>query len=200
MRKAIALFAVVGTPAWLLACAEAGPAGNDGLDPFAAVVSHAPACNGVTATIFINSEGFWVKPAGVTVVQLGSGYRIRGTPGDDVIMGSSQDDVILSGGGNDIVCAGAGDDVIEDVAGDDALWGDDGDDHIFAGAGNDRVEGGRGRDVIMGGPGIDELFGDRGADFLWGDTPYRPFQHRDAALGGLGEDHCSADIRVDCES
>ncbi len=200
MTRTWTRLAGLGATALLVACADVGSSGSESIDPFASLISQVPSCGGVPATIYQTSEGEWVRPAGASVFPLaGGGFRINGTAGDDVIVGSAGNDVILPGLGNDIVCAGAGNDLIEDAGGDDRLWGEDGDDRIIAGPGNDRADGGRGSDLLIGGAGVDELLGGPGADRLYGDRPGRPFQPKDAALGGPGVDTCSADIVVDCE-
>ena len=62
---------------------------------------------------------------------------VKGSPGDDVIVGDQRKNQIRSGGGDDLICA---------------LGGRD---RIRAGAGADRIRGGRGDDRCKGGPGRD---------------------------------------------
>ncbi len=106
-----------------------------------------PECNDVPATIVG-----------------GSGGELKGTNGDDVIVGLSGDDQIFGRRGNDIICGGAGDDMVRAGRGRDQIWG---------GPGNDVLSGQSGRDKIFGGYGDDDLRGGR---------------HKDKLRGGLGND------------
>lgn len=65
--------------------------------------------------------------------------EMRGTPGNDVLIGS------------------AADEHIQGFRGDDILFGGDGNDQLAGGIGNDRLEGGPGYDSYDGGPGGDTL-------------------------------------------
>ena len=65
------------------------------------------------------------------------GHIIRGTWGDDDLMGSARHDVIHALGGNDYIFGDAGNDVIK------------------AGSGDDTIKGGEGNDLILGGSGTD---------------------------------------------
>ena len=64
--------------------------------------------------------------SGNYTVITGSG-TIRGTNGDDLIIGSAGPDNIRAGNGNDVVCARGGADTIDGGNGDDNLIGDRGD-------------------------------------------------------------------------
>lgn len=81
----------------------------------------------------------------------GLAVTIRGTPGDDILVGSEGPDVIhgLEGndvidglGGDDVICGGPGKDVLRGFDGDDKLYGQSGDDTLNGGDGNDRLYGG----------------------------------------------------------
>jgi Ca2+-binding RTX toxin-like protein len=83
---------------------------------------------------------------------------IRGTPGNDRLIGTPSADTIYG------------------LGGDDRIHGRGRADTLYAGAGRDRVFGEFGRDWIygkgdadklVGGLGRDHLFGGRGADTLW---------------------------------
>ncbi len=63
----------------------------------------------------------------------GSGARIDGSPGDDVIVADRRDNRIKAGGGDDIVCGLDGDDVIKGGSGKDRLRGGHGDDRCVGG-------------------------------------------------------------------
>ncbi len=65
--------------------------------------------------------------------------RIRGTNGDDALIGTALDDTIYGRRGDDVIHAGDGDDVV---------YGGGGRDTIFAGDGNNDVYGGGGRDTF----------------------------------------------------
>lgn len=72
-----------------------------------------------------------------TVVAAPRQLRLRGTPGDDVILGNALANQIHGGGGNDVIC------------------GEGGNDRLYGGNGDDRIDGGEGQDLIDGGPDRD---------------------------------------------
>ncbi|CAI8178212.1 MAG: Leukotoxin [Alphaproteobacteria bacterium] len=82
---------------------------------------------------------------------------VKGTRGDDVLVGSANDDVLRGK---------RGDDKLDGGAGDDLLKGGKGHDTLFGGAGDDRLEGGKGRDTLLGGIGTDVLKGGKGRDLF----------------------------------
>jgi Ca2+-binding RTX toxin-like protein len=107
------------------------------------------------------------------------GRVVRGTPGDDVIIGSDDADNLAGGDGNDRIEGRGGNDVIDGGAGDDDLSGGDGNDTVDGGTGNDDVrgdagddqlDGGDGDDTVDGGSGNDDLRGGEGDDQLDGGT------------------------------
>ncbi|MCD2517212.1 DUF4214 domain-containing protein [Massilia sp. G4R7] len=125
-------------------------------------------------------------PAGGT-----AGLNLRGTPGDDRLLGAALDDTIDGGDGADTIDGGAGNDrlyggdestpstgdtirgglgndVLYGGAGDDMLFGDEGDDQLYGGSGNDRLNGGLGNDRLEGGDGNDTLDASKGDDYLSG--------------------------------
>lgn len=65
--------------------------------------------------------------------------EVRGTPGNDVIIGTSADEHM------------------QGFRGSDVLFGGEGNDQLEGGIGNDRLEGGPGFDAYNGGPGSDTL-------------------------------------------
>ncbi|HEY7730537.1 MAG TPA: hypothetical protein VH950_06515 [Gaiellaceae bacterium] len=95
-----------------------------------------PTCNGLTATISVNTQG-------VVVGGPGNGRRyggkLSGTAGDDVIVGTSKRDLIWAKAGDDVVCAGDGDDEIDADAGNDTITGGPGPDRFDGGAGKDQA-------------------------------------------------------------
>jgi hypothetical protein len=85
---------------------------------------------------------------------------VRGTRGDDTLVGTPRTDVIRAFEGDDNVYGGQGDDRLYGGAGKDHLWGGDGDDLIIGGPKGDRAQsspflrherifGGSGDDVIV---------------------------------------------------
>ncbi len=139
----------------------------------------------------------------------GQPATIRGTSGDDVIIGTdaadvivtfSGDDVVYGKGGADRICLGPGDDYgnggkhgdrLDGSWGDDTLLGANGRD-ILRGSGgrdsisgndhNDVIYGGDGRDTLGGGPDSDSVYGEAGSDRINGWTG------GDNLVGGSGGD------------
>ena len=94
---------------------------------------------------------------------------IRGTDGDDVIVGTPGRDVIRSYAGNDIICGGGGRDVIYGGRGKDIIRGEGGIDRVVGGTGPDLLHGGGGNDILKGGYGADAIIGGRGSDRCFDD-------------------------------
>jgi hypothetical protein len=103
----------------------------------------------------------------------GTERHLRGTAGDDVLVGTEGNDVIACGAGHDRVDGRGGNDVVRCGSGHDVVAG---------GEGNDRLHGGSGDDRLSGGPGNDTLFGDSGDDRLEGGPG------SDRSDGGPGDD------------
>lgn len=101
---------------------------------------------------------------------------LKGTAGNDILVGSGRgdridagagDDIVLPVGGNDRVDAGSGDDLVIGSGGGDRLAGGAGDDHISAGGGEDRVDLGSGNDsAAIAGGGADGLNTGSGTDLI----------------------------------
>jgi predicted extracellular nuclease len=87
---------------------------------------------------------------------------IRGTAGDDVIVGGLGRDVIMGLGGKDVIVDVLGNDVICGGTGNDTVFGGLGDDTILGGYGDDRLSGDLGSDALIGGPGTDRLYQEPG--------------------------------------
>jgi len=98
------------------------------------------------------------------------GCTIRGSAGDDRLVGTHGDDVICGEGGDDVIDGGGGRDVAFGDGGDDLVAGGDGGDTLYGGDGDDRLAGGDGFDVLSGGPGDDRLTGGPGPDHHEGGT------------------------------
>jgi Ca2+-binding RTX toxin-like protein len=142
---------------------------------------------------------------------------VRGSPGDDVLLGSARSQTIFAGAGNDHVCAGDGKDIVHGQAGDDTihgegrgdtLLGESGGDHLYGDVLDDHLIAGPGADVLVGGHGVDVMFGGASNDLLRGGT------NRDCFYGQGGSNAASfatatppgvsalgiAGVRVDLES
>jgi hypothetical protein len=102
-----------------------------------------------------------------------SACTVRGTPGDDVLVGTRKrdvlcglggDDVLRGKGGKDTLVGGDGNDVLTGSYGADSLFGGNGDDALRGNGGNDKLFGGAGEDLLVGGIGRNVLRGGRGID------------------------------------
>ncbi len=96
----------------------------------------------VTTTAFMSSQSLGIDLSSFTSVVGGGQVRVRGTAGDDTIVGTNAIDVgdlLLGGGGNDIIRGGLGDDTLLGEAGADTLEGGAGSDTLVGGAGVDRA-------------------------------------------------------------
>jgi Ca2+-binding RTX toxin-like protein len=123
----------------------------------------------------------------------GKKVTIKGTAGDDHIVGKKASDVIYGGGGNDTItggpngndtiCGGPGNDSINGGRGYDSLHGDGGDDVLEGDTGSDSLDGGDGDDVLSGSKGADGLHGGDGDDIVTG------FKGPDKLGGGAGDDY-----------
>jgi len=142
---------------------------------------------------------------------------VRGTLGNDLLVGSSAIDSIFGRDGDDRLFAKGGDDYVDGEDGDDELHGGSGDD-VMAGRrgsdlirgddGDDRITGDRGSDRIFGGAGRDTIFGNFDSDRIHGgpgnDRINVVHGSRDRVICGPGDDIVFADstdaIAKDCES
>jgi Ca2+-binding RTX toxin-like protein len=117
---------------------------------------------------------------------------LAGYGGDDYIIGGDGNDRLSGGAGNDYIDGGKGDDIISGDDGDDTLMGGEGNDHIYGGAGNDSIDGGPGDDYLDGGAGNDTIYGGPGNDTIYGgDGDDRLFggDGNDKIYGGPGNDY-----------
>jgi 5'-nucleotidase len=126
----------------------------------------------------------WGRTA--TIVADGSGGEIRGTSGNDVIVGTLGADTIFTGDGDDIVCGLGGNDKVFAGRGKDTVIGGPGNDKIFGGPGKDLLRGGAGNDRLIGGSGNDKLIAGFGRDFARGGPG------ADLLTGGTGNDKLHA--------
>jgi len=122
----------------------------------------------------------------------GKKVTIKGTSGDDHIVGKKASDVIYGGGGDDVITGGPnGNDTICGGPGDDVIAGGRGYDHLDGEGGNDNLDGGTGSDNLDGGDGNDKLAGDKGKDGLHGgggDDTVTGYKGPDKLDGGAGDD------------
>lgn len=131
---------------------------------------------------------------GQTPTIVGAG-KIKGTKGNDVILGSAfAHDQIDGGGGADVICGLDGDDTIK-VKGRATVDGGPGNDRIMVrtgGGGSNNVQGGSGDDVISfssGGGGSNTVNGGEGDDTIKFNSGGGGGNTVD---GGLGTDTCKA--------
>ena len=117
--------------------------------------------------------------------------RLKGTNGNDCILGHDGNDVIHGRGGDDYLVGGQGDDTIVGGAGDDQIFGEAGADTISGGHGGDTIQGGSGADVLQGDSGHDSISGGDGADLLeggHGNDELAGDAGNDEIAGGTGTD------------
>lgn len=123
--------------------------------------------------------------------RLSSIEAVRGSAGDDIIIGDEAANILHGGRGDDLLDGEEGDDTLLGDEGRDQLLGDEGEDMQHGGpggdfllgdAGADHLHGESGPDVLDGGDEDDYLDGGDGADLLVG------AEGRDRLAGGLGRD------------
>lgn len=119
---------------------------------------------------------------------------IRGTSGDDNLVGTGEADRILGRQGNDALQGSGGSDVLE---------GGPGNDNLYGGKGNDNLQGGNNNDTLDGGDGNDTLTGGNGSDIFalkdkQGSTQITDFQDGTDLLN-LDNDIDSADVKPEAD-
>jgi fibro-slime domain-containing protein len=116
---------------------------------------------------------------------------------DKVIRGTNGNDNLVGTNGNDLIFGYGGHDKIEGLKGNDCIFGGDGDDKINANHGDDTVFGGNGYDKIYGNDGNDKLYGENGNDKIYGGNG------NDYIDGGNNRDECNGgngnNTIVNCE-
>ncbi len=136
-----------------------------------------------------------VKPIPSSAFRLVEGCTIRGTGGNDRLVGTP---------GPDYFCALEGNDTIVGLGGDDIVYAGGGADRVEGGAGNDRIYASLGADVIGAGPGDDIVYASAGADRILGgpgnDQIFARDALRDRIAGGAGRDRATVDRGVDVVS
>lgn len=113
--------------------------------------------------------------------------KIDAGKGDDTISGRGGKDHIKGEEGNDLIDGGSGADKIDGGKGDDTIAGGDGNDDIKGGDGNDYIEGNSGNDKIDAGKGDNTVFGGDGNDDI------KAKEGKDVIEGGAGNDKIKAD-------
>lgn len=93
---------------------------------------------------------------------------VKGTMGDDNLVGGDSDQIIKGYSGNDLIDAAGGNDTLKGGKGDDILDAGEGNDILRGGKGGDILKGGKGDDILGGGKGDDTLIGSEGNDTLRG--------------------------------
>lgn len=86
------------------------------------------------------------------VIDFRSGGKvvIRGTAGDDLVLGGSNHNLLLGGEGNDCIITGGGGGQAYGNAGDDIIFGSENDERLVGGHGNDECHPAGGNDIIVG--------------------------------------------------
>ncbi len=84
-----------------------------------------------------------------------TGLLVKGTNGNDNLLGGAQNDTITAFNGNDTAAAGSGNDYVDGGSGNDSLSGEAGNDTLLGALGNDTLNGGEGNDTLDGGTGAD---------------------------------------------
>ena len=114
---------------------------------------------------------------------------MRGTNGNDNLVGTQ---------GNDLIIGNGGDDKVEALKGNDCIYGGDGNDRLNGNHGDDTIYGGNGNDDIYGNEGNDSLYGEAGNDKLYGN------EGNDLIDGGVDTDtcegHAGTNTILQCES
>ena len=113
--------------------------------------------------------------------------NLRGSAGDDVLMGDKGFNVIWGNAGDDMIM-GRGETNVDDGDIFDVLFGGKGNDTLSGGPGNDALDGQMGDDELRGDEGGDTLTGGPGADKLYGGTVDENGVHedKDGVEGGSG--------------
>ena len=117
---------------------------------------------------------------------------IRGTAGDDRLVGDAGPDDIRGFAGDDDLRGRGGEDELRGGRGDDALRGGRGEDLLIGGSGDDVLRGGGGADELRGGSGDDILRGGAGGDLMIGGGGSDTF-----VLRGTGDVVRRFDVRND---
>jgi len=107
---------------------------------------------------------------------------LRGTTGNDTLLGLPSADVIEGSEGNDMLYGRGGNDTVRGDTGNDFVDAGAGEDSVTGGAGDDSLFGGIGNDVLVGGSGNDRLAGGDGADVFVFDAAFSTASNVDVVL------------------
>ncbi len=110
---------------------------------------------------------------------------IRGTSGNDTLVGTQFADTLLGFAGDDLLLGRRGNDVLRGGRGKDTLRGGNGDDTLYGGLGDDTLYGGLGNDMLYGVEGNDILYGGAGNDTL---SVSEGYGGENVLYGGKGDD------------
>lgn len=152
---------------------------------------------GVDAIAGGNGNDVIYTGLGATV---GSGVKVTGGLGADVIHGGDDADEIEGGNASDIIYGEGGADILKGGNGADTIHGGTGPDNIlgngftdtlFGDGGSDVIVGGGGSDIIYGGTANDVLAGNAGNDEIFGEAG------NDSLIGGPGNDDLNGGANVD---
>ncbi|MGH9891384.1 MAG: calcium-binding protein, partial [bacterium] len=91
---------------------------------------------------------------------------IRGSFGNDTLVGTAANDNIVGLAGDDALSGGAGYDILYGDEGADTLYGEAGTDTLMGGSGADLLDGGSGGDSLQGGAGDDTYIIDNASDVV----------------------------------
>ena len=116
----------------------------------------------------------------------GQSLRLRGSGGNDILIGGTAADRLYGGADNDLLQGNGGNDYLKGEAGIDTLEGGPDNDSLVGGAGNDVLRGEGGNDYLIGATGldaegVDNLDGGSGDDWFFADAS-------DTIQGGSGRD------------
>jgi Ca2+-binding RTX toxin-like protein len=110
------------------------------------------------------------------------GLNIRGSSGNDSLVGRDGNDLLNGLGGNDYLYGDSGNDTLLGGGGNDSLYGSFDNDFLNGGTDDDSLNGSQGNDFLSGREGNDYLYGNDGNDTLLGWTG------DDALYGSFGND------------
>ena len=139
--------------------------GFSGLDSFQYTISDG---NGGTSTatvrITVNSD----VTLYCSLPESAYSTIIRGTNGNDNLVGTQGNDLMFGYGGKDHMVGLGGNDCMYGGDGKDKLNGERGNDTMYGGNGDDEINGNHGNDSIYGEAGEDKLHGNEGDDYING--------------------------------
>ncbi|MDV4143391.1 MULTISPECIES: calcium-binding protein [Shimia] len=113
---------------------------------------------------------------------------IKGTAGNDTLIGGLGNDTISGNQGGDYITGGIGHDVLRGGEGRDDISGGKHGDLIYGGDGDDLIRGQKGNDTVYGGDGADLVNLGGGARDVFYDSPETGPAGNDTVFGGDGRD------------